>query len=224
MPVFISRRVGVVLCTAILIASASLPGRLMAAPEPTLERHSKDFVEATMDEALVLFTGTAQSEAELEKATSRLIDQRIDLKTMARFSIGSYWNNATEAQQKKYLELFRAFVLQSFMSRFGHYDGEPLLSGDVLQIDAVDQERNAVMVRTRVGRSQGGKLRLDWRLRQSGKTFKIVDLVVKGISMALVQREGLMSVVKMNGGQVQALINVLEERTGNPSDSLASKR
>ena len=54
---------------------------------------------------------------------------------------------------------------------------------------------------------------MDWGLLRRGDTWRIVDVVVEGMSMALSQRSEFKAVIRGNGGRVEALLEKLREKT-----------
>ena len=57
-------------------------------------------------------------------------------------------------------------------------------------------------------------VKVEWHLTDQRGTYKIRDVAVDGISMAVTQRSEFASVIQRNGGQVQGLITMLREKTG----------
>ena len=57
-------------------------------------------------------------------------------------------------------------------------------------------------------------IKVDWRLTGRNGIYKISDVSVDGISMAVTQRSEFASVIQHNGGQLQGLIAMLREKTG----------
>ena len=69
-----------------------------------------------------------------------------------------------------------------------------------------------------------GPIKVDWRLRVTDNgAYKINDVVIEGISMAVTQRSEFASVIQHNGGQVQGLITMLRQRIAGAGLSLSSQ-
>jgi len=68
-------------------------------------------------------------------------------------------------------------------------------------------------VETKLLRVEGEPIRVNWRVRKFGDTYKIVDIVAEGVSIAVTLRSEYVSVLKRNGGDVGALTLVLLEKT-----------
>ncbi|HET8700194.1 MAG TPA: ABC transporter substrate-binding protein, partial [Nitrococcus sp.] len=47
-----------------------------------------------------------------------------DLQTMARFALGSHWQELDSGQREQYLTTFRRLTIATYASRFTHYEGE----------------------------------------------------------------------------------------------------
>ena len=56
-------------------------------------------------------------------------------------------------------------------------------------------------------------IRVDWRLRKAG-SFKIIDIMVEGVSMVITQRADFASVIQSRGG-IPGLIEMLRQRTSS---------
>jgi phospholipid transport system substrate-binding protein len=59
----------------------------------------------------------------------------------------------------------------------------------------------------------GRKIPVHWRVR-NGKKFKIVDVLVEGVSMAITQRDEFSSIINQNGGKIDGLLAALRKKTG----------
>ncbi|MDH5488800.1 MAG: ABC transporter substrate-binding protein, partial [Rhodospirillaceae bacterium] len=58
-------------------------------------------------------------------------------------------------------------------------------------------------------------IRVDWRVRQNGDEYRIVDVYVEGISMGQTQRSEFASVIKQKGGTVEGLLQVLRTKVSS---------
>ena len=76
--------------------------------------------------------------------------------------------------------------------------------------------KEAVIVSTDViSPGSTSPLRMDWRLINDNGAYKINDVIIEGISMAVTQRSEFASVVQRNGGQVRDLIALMREKTAS---------
>ena len=75
---------------------------------------------------------------------------------------------------------------------------------------------NASVVQSQIALANSNQppVRVDWRVTGHGNAYKISDVTVEGVSMALTQRQEFASVIQRGGGQLDALLKVLREKTG----------
>lgn len=137
---------------------------------------------------------------------STLLDQRFDMKAIARFAMGRYWRAATKEQRADYFKLFHTMVLEVYSRRFSEYAGQ-----SIQVTNARAEGEKDVLVSSLIKDESGGPdIRLDWRLRYKDGQFKVIDVIVEGVSMALTQRSEFASVIQRGGGEVGVLLAHLE--------------
>jgi phospholipid transport system substrate-binding protein len=73
--------------------------------------------------------------------------------------------------------------------------------------------RDYIFVRSRIFDPERSNIHIDvnWRLVPAGNSFKIVDIVIEGVSMAVTQRNEYASVLQRNGNSIPALINAMRK-------------
>ena len=52
---------------------------------------------------------------------------------------------------------------------------------------------------------------VEWRVRKKGNQYKVIDVLVAGVSMSVTQRSDFSSVIQRGGGDVSVLINHLKK-------------
>ena len=58
---------------------------------------------------------------------------------------------------------------------------------------------------------QGAPIAVDWRLGVSDGLYKIEDVAIDGVSMALAQRSEVAALIARDGGQVGTLLATMRE-------------
>lgn len=176
-----------------------------AASEP---RTASEFIGGLAERALATMQ-RSDTTPELRTGTFRTIFQEgFDIPFIGRFVLGRYWRVATEEQRAEYLAAFSEYIVQTYSQRLGVYAGErfevrgerPVGDGDIL-------------VETRIVRPTAQAVPADWRVRrgEDGR-FRVIDVLVEGVSMAVTQRSEFASVAQRNG--VDGLIEMLQARVG----------
>ena len=128
---------------------------------------------------------------------------------ISRFVLGRYWNVATEEQRAEFVKLFEEYIALAYSTRLAEYTGE------TFKVTGSRPDADGAIVSSQILRPAGAApVKVDWRLIGRNGAYKINDVSVDGISMAVTQRSEFASVIQHNGGQVQGLITMLREKTG----------
>ena len=139
-----------------------------------------------------------------------LMHKAFNVPGIGRFVLGRYWNQATEEERQEYMRLFEELVVRTYADRFSEYSGEKFAVGKV-QRDA--ERQNYATVLTTISRPNGQTVRVDWRVRQEeDQSWRVVDIVIEGVSMSVTQRSEFASVIESKGGTVKGLIDTLRQK------------
>jgi phospholipid transport system substrate-binding protein len=136
-----------------------------------------------------------------------LLRQDFDVPGIGRFVLGRYWNQATEEQRAEFVKLFEDYIAMAYATRLAEYTGE------TFKVTGSRPDGDGAIVSSQILRPGGAPpVKVDWRLTGRNGAYKISDVSVDGISMAVTQRSEFASVIQHNGGQVQGLITMLRQR------------
>jgi phospholipid transport system substrate-binding protein len=195
--------------TRFLLPALLLCGFLAAAPVRAADGPT-GFINDMGKRAIDVLTST-KSEAERESNFRKLFDEGFDVPAIGRFVLGPYWRTATEDQRKEFLTLFEAYVVHAYTVRFNEYNNEQF------KVDAAKADSDASsLVSSQIVRGGGAPpVKVDWRVVKAADSgYKISDVIVEGVSMAVTQRQEFASVIQRGGGQLEALLKLLREKTG----------
>jgi phospholipid transport system substrate-binding protein len=70
-----------------------------------------------------------------------------------------------------------------------------------------------VIVTSRIIRPQGRPIEVDWQLLVSDGRYKISDVAVNGMSMALTQRSEFVAIIQRDSGQMAGLPATMREQS-----------
>lgn len=181
------------------------PGAASAANDD--DGRAGKFIESLADKAIAALTEKDVSREEREVRFRELLDEHFAVDTIGRWVLGRYWNDATEAERKEYLALFEDLIVVTYLDRFDTYSGEKLTVAKTVPATGGD-----LLVSSQIARPTGGEpLDVGWRVREADGRFKIVDVIVAGISMGQTQRSEFASVIRRSGGNVEGLLGKLRE-------------
>ena len=188
------------------LVAAGLPPGLARADE--FGAGAKKFIEILTSDAISMLTVEDISKTERADRFRRLMNENFAIKGIAKFVIGRHWRKATESEKKEYLQLFEDLLVDTYADRFAKYSGEKL----VVNKSEVRGKGDA-LVHTIMIRVDGAKpLKVTWRVRGKNGIYKIVDIMVEGISMVVTQKSEFASFIQKNGGSLGPLLIELRKR------------
>lgn len=172
------------------------------AAEKTPPQEAARFIENLSAEALAILGAQGSSLDKREAELRALLSRSFDFRKIGKFVLGRAWRTATPDQRDEYQRLFQEFILRTYTRRLGGYSGQVFKITKAEPMGKID----AVVV-TEIGRPSGPPLVAGWRVRGGAGTYKILDVIVQGVSMLATQRSEFASVVRSQG--VDGLIEVL---------------
>jgi phospholipid transport system substrate-binding protein len=194
-----------VLTAALILIVGVLAPAILAAAEPAA-------VINNLGNRALEVLGKNATPAQRATRFHELFREDFDVPGIARFVLGRYWKTATPEQQEEFVKLFEDYIALVYSSQLAAY------SGETLKVTGSRPEAEGAVVASEIIRPTGTPpVKVDWHLTDRNGTYKIKDVSVDGISMAVTQRSEFAAVIQRNGGQVQGLITQLREKTGNPA-------
>lgn len=208
-----SRRSAAVACAgAILALGVMVSGPVQA---QGLDK-ARQVVETVAEVGISEVVGAELPQAEKIDRFRDLFTTYFDVPSIGRFVLGHNWRVASPEQQERFLKLFQEANVFTWARRFGDYDGQDLVIGQATR----DGESGA-FVDSRVEQAGGQQpIHVRWRLRERGDTYKVVDLIVEGVSMAITYRQEYNSVIQQAGGD----ISVLNDRLASQLERLKAEQ
>ena len=169
---------------------------------------AREFILNLADQTIQSLTATDINKLERRNRFRSIMLEYFAFKGIGKWVLGRYWRRASVVQRKEFLKLYEDLLVVIYADRFSKYAGLKLNVGRS-EIRGV----NDILVHSVLTRPKGLKpVAVVWRIRKIGQLFKVVDLMVEGLSMGLTQQKEFTSVIRKNGGKVQGLIEELRKR------------
>ena len=192
-----------VLTAALIVIAVALAPSALAAADPAA------VINQLGNRALEIL-GKNATPAQRAARFQELFREDFDVPGIARFVLGRYWKTATPEQQQEFVKLFEDYIALVYSAQLSAY------SGEALKATGRRPGPEGAIVASEIVRPTGGPpVKVEWHLTDRNGTYKINDVAVDGISMAVTQRSEFAAVIQRSGGQVQGLITQLREKTAN---------
>ena len=169
----------------------------------------KDYVTYIAQETLDVLGNKNKSTDEKVENITNIFLSNLAVREISLFVLGPYRRNLDSVQKTEYINLIKRFVSEIYSIRLASFP-----SGDFSILNSTDNGRSGIIVKTSIQfLNDPNPTKIDWRLikKQDGN-FKIFDIRVVGIWMAQEQRSTFTSFLSKNNGNIDKLMDRLEEQ------------
>ncbi|MBT5263703.1 MAG: ABC transporter substrate-binding protein [Rhodospirillaceae bacterium] len=174
----------------------------------TEEERAEAFIRDLSAEALKVVADETLDTASRRKRFAELLGQHFDMAWIGQFVLGKYWLRATPEQRTDYLSLFEDSIVLTYTSRFDEYAGQ-----QVRVLGSKNVRSKFIFVKSQIFDPENTKAAVNvmWRALPIADSFKIVDVVIEGVSMSITQRNEYSAVIQRGGGKIKVLIDALRK-------------
>jgi phospholipid transport system substrate-binding protein len=193
------RRLGAI--AGLLLAAGFLvqPAPSSAAQDP------RAFVYGVGTQGLQV-VGPSVPSAQRSAVFRQLFSTNFDVPGIAQFALGLHWRSLDAQQQQEFVYLFGEFTAQAYAVTLGQYGGARFTVGDASASPAGE-----VIVSSEIVRGGSAEIGVKWHLVDRGGQYKIVDVVVDGVSQRLTERNEFASIIQRNNGRADTILAVLRQ-------------
>lgn len=130
-----------------------------------------------------------------------------DFVSMSKWVLGKKsWHGASKSQRELFIGEFRTLLVRTYAKALLEYAHQ--------EIEYLPEESNPnsnlVVIKTKIQQPGTSAVPIDYRMHLSGGEWKVVDIVVDGVSLILTYRGSFASEIRKNG--LDALIRKLSQR------------
>ena len=166
------------------------------------------FVKSTTDEGITQIINSQASAAEKNARFEKLFNSALDLKFIGRFVLGRYWKSASEQQRDEFIDVYRKLNVKTWSKRFDDFAGKEFIFKGTTPSSSDDQ----IFVNTEVPMEQAQPASVVWRVKQEGDKFKIVDIIIENVSLAITARNEYTAFIKKSPDGIDGLIADLKAK------------
>jgi len=178
------------------------------------EPQAEQFVQVNAQKVISVLADRSMSVAQKDATFHRTVDAVADVPKITNFVLGKYARTINPQQRQQFATAFRAYAERVYQTRLGDYHGETLkVTGSVVRKPG-DVIVNSVVTGGQVDQP----LPVAWRVMGAGGSWKIVDVQVKSVWLAITQQQDFVSTIDNAGGDIGVLIARLQQdNPGSPS-------
>ena len=170
---------------------------------------SRSTIETVSKKTETIITGSGTDE-EKKKQFVALFESDFNVPAIAKHVLRSYWKDATEAEKKEYVHLFKEDIVGTYFSLLKKYyeKKEQLV---ILRVEPSPRAKQACDVYSEARNPDNNrKITLKWQLLNG----KILDVIVDKASMSSAKGREYRDLMRKNGQAFPAFLKALREKAG----------
>ncbi len=199
-----------------LVSGMSLAPLALAADDASLTEEPRRII----DEAATKIVAILARREETSEARIRQIEEiayeLFDFTTMSKLVLARNWRKMDDAKRSEFVREFKLHLSRTYGTRLDRYDQERV---DVY--GAQVEVRDDVSVKTRIVGGQFDGAEIAYRLRLRKQSWKIIDVVIEGVSLVSNYRSQFAEV--LNSGSIDELIAKLKDKNFVVEDGKATE-
>ena len=137
------------------------------------------------------------------------VDAAFNLPLMVQFAVGPSWSTMSPAERDALIAAFRRYTVADYAHNFDSYSGEKFTIDPNVVVRGADH-----IVQTTLTPAKGDVVTLNYRMRQAGQSWKIVDVFLAGYVSELSTRRSDYASTLASGG-ASALVKKLNALSNN---------
>lgn len=182
----------------------------VAAAQDTADGGARAVIEQTVEQVLAILRDPSKSADERREALETMAHERFDFRTMSRLVLARNWKALSKDQQTEFVAEFKSYLANDYGSRIERYEQE-----EVEVLGERQEPRGDVTVKTKIVGGENSGALVDYRMRRKDGPWRIIDVVIEGISLVANFRDQFRDVMGREGPV--ALIQRLKEKNAAPT-------
>ena len=163
-------------------------------------------VKGTVNQVLSIVTDPSYKSATSGRREKlrQVIAPRFDFADMARSAMGYHWRSLSTAQRDQFVHLFTGLLEASYMGKIEGYKGQKVAyvkethDGDLAQVN------------TQIVQRGNEPITVNYRLKQSGGSWKVYDVLIDQISLVGNYRNQFTRIMNEKG--YDSLVNAMKQK------------
>ena len=149
-------------------------------------------VKQMVDSILGVLQQPDLSTEEKKAQVSGQVQEFLNIKSMSRRTLGSYWDGATEEQRQRFSELFVKILEGTYLSRIDDYS-----AGTVRYLKQRVKDDKAIIDTVIVSKEL--EIPVQYKMIYADDAWQIFDLVIEGVSLVKNYRSSYGEIIRQEG-------------------------
>ena len=171
-------------------------------------------IQETTDAVLAVLADKGLSADQKRHKIEDIVYLHFDFETLSRLVLARNWKQLSAEQQKAFVEEFKRHLSVTYGKNVETYNNERVaITGDRAEA------RDDWTVKTKIVRPNADDILVDYRLRKDGGEWRVIDVVIEGVSLVANFRSQFQEIINTQGAD--KLIELLRDKNAK-GESLKS--
>jgi phospholipid transport system substrate-binding protein len=189
-----------------IFLSSLLAAACLAAPlARAADEEPKQVVEQITGQVIKVLADKSASTESKRASVQKIVYEWVDFDTMSKLVLAKNWAELSDAQKQEFVEQFRQHLSNTYGKNVDSYRDEK-----VNILEARDEARGDVTVKTTIDRGGKNDIFVDYRVRKVNGQWRIIDVVIERVSLVSNFRSQFQEVIAQGG--VDRLLSMLKEK------------
>lgn len=170
----------------------------------------KKYTQNLIDDAIVKIFKTGVASNERVIPFRKVLNDNFDFDVIAKNVLGVYGKGISESQLSNFVKQFSELNVYSYVKKFESYTDSKI---DVIDVKNGKKEgQYFVSSKVRAMTSGDKDYSVDWRIVKVGDKYKVIDVIIEGVSMVLSYRNEYAPILKSAADEGKNPVDVLTEK------------
>ena len=170
----------------------------------------KKYTQNLIDDAIVKIFKTGVASNERVIPFRKVLNDNFDFDIIAKNVLGVYGKEISESQLSNFVKQFSELNVYSYVKKFESYTDSKI---DVIDVKNGKKEgQYFVSSKVRAMTSGDKDYSVDWRIVKVGDKYKVIDVIIEGVSMVLSYRNEYAPILKSAADEGKNPVDVLTEK------------
>ncbi len=143
------------------------------------------------------------------RSVEEVIYRYLDFETLSRLVMARNWRTLSDEQQTEFKDEFKKHLSHTYGDNLDNYHNEK-----VSILSERKEKRGDVTVKSKILRGGNDDILVDYRLRKTEDQWRIIDVVIEGVSLVANFRSQFQEI--MSSGGADRLLKLLREKNIDP--------
>lgn len=207
-------RLATILLGLVISPALGLPARAVA--EPDITAQPRELIKETADQVVAILKQRNESTETRVSKIEKIAYEIFDFTTMSKLVLAQHWRKLENHQRSEFVHEFKQALSRTYGTRLDRYEQQ-----SVEVFGSQVEPRDDVSIKTRILGGEFDGAEISYRLRKSGERWRIIDVVIEGVSLVSNYRSQFAAI--LSNGTIDDLLAKLRDKNFTVGEEITKK-